>query len=383
MTVLLVKDIIRPLKYQAFMALKDSLYLHGLNLLPQFGPARLNLLSKRFDSFQKAFEASEKQLLAAGIDGEIIKIFLALRDKINLSDETSKLEKESINILSFRDESYPKLLLEIPKFPPILYYKGVMDYSDELCVAVVGTRQITNYGRAVIPQLVEPLVDAGVVIVSGMAFGVDSAAHEIAVKKGRRTIAVLGGGLDEKSLYPKHHALLAQRILDAGGALLSEYPIGTPNFKQNFVARNRIISGLCVGTIIIECDLESGTLITAKHALDQNRSIYAVPGPIYSPQSQGPNNLLKMGAKPMTSANDILEDLNLETLPEQQIAQNSFGDTKEESAVLKLLSFEPVIINELIKNSGLPASAITSALTFLEMKGRVKNLGGQQYILSR
>src|SRR5581483_7263662 len=271
---------------------------------------------------------------------------------------------------------------EIPKFPPILYFKGSLS-ADELCVAVVGTRQITNYGRAVIPRLVEPLVDAGACVVSGMAFGVDSAAHEIVVKKGRRTIAVLGGGLDEKSLYPRHHAFLAENILSAGGALLSEYPIGTPNFKQNFVARNRIISGLSVATLIIECDLKSGTLITAKHALDQNRQVYAVPGPIYSPQSAGPNNLLKMGAKAVTAAADILEDLNLETLPQQQQTQSAFGDSAEESALLKLLSFEPLIINELIKQSGLNPAQVTSALTFLEMKGRIKNLGGQQYILSR
>jgi DNA processing protein len=365
------------------MILTDSLYLHGLNLLPQFGPARLALLAKRFKSFQDAFTAGEKNLISAGIEAEAAKSFLILRDKINLEQEAEKLSLEQISILTFRDLNYPKLLLEIPKFPPILYYRGQMDVADELCVAVVGTRQITNYGRMVVPQLVEPLVDAGCVIVSGMAFGVDSAAHEIAVKKGRRTIAVLGGGLDEKSLYPKHHALLAKHILDAGGALISEYPIGTPNFKQNFVARNRIISGLSVATLIIECDLESGTLITAKHALDQNRQVYAVPGPIYSPQSQGPNNLLKMGAKPITTANDILEDLNLKTLPDQKSVQNNFGDTKEETALLKLLSHEPVIINELIKQSGLDASSVTSALTFLEMKGRIKNLGGQQYVLSR
>lgn len=362
---------------------QDSLYLHGLNLLPQFGPTRLNQLAKHFDSFQSAFEASENQLLSAGIDTEVVKTFLLSRDKINLKLEAEKLEAENIHIINFRDKNYPKLLLEIPKFPPILYYKGAMENNDELCVAAVGTRQITNYGRTVVPQLVEPLVDAGIVIVSGMAFGVDSAAHDVCVKKNRRTIAVLGGGLDEKSLYPKHHAFLAQQILDSGGALLSEYPIGTPNFKQNFVARNRIISGLSVATLIIECDLESGTLITAKHALDQNRNVYAVPGPIYSPQSQGPNNLLKMGAKPLTTANDVLEDLNLKTLPEQKANQALFGDTKEETAILKLLSFEPVIINELIKQSGLDAGKVSSALTFLEMKGRVKNLGGQQYILSR
>lgn len=365
------------------MILDDSLYLHGLNLLPQFGPARLGLLAKRFNSFQNAFKAGEKQLIATGLDAEIVKNFIQLRDKINLEAEAAKLEHEQIKILSFKDVNYPKLLLEIPKNPIILYYKGAMENSDELCVAVVGTRQITNYGRMVVPRLVEPLVDAGAVIVSGMAFGVDSASHNIAIKKQRRTIAVLGGGLDEKSLYPKHHALLAKQILDAGGALLSEYPIGTPNFKQNFVARNRIISGLSVATLIIECDLKSGTLITAKHALDQNRQVYAVPGPIYSPQSQGPNNLIKIGAKLVTTANDILEDLNLQTLPQQQSAQNLLGDSAEETAVLKLLNHEPIIINELIKQSGLEASQVTSALTFLEMKGRVKNLGGQQYVLSR
>ena len=365
------------------MILPDSLYLHGLNLMPQFGPARLALLSKRFETFKQAYLANENQLVALGIDVEVAKKFTELRAQINLEDEAAKMEKEGINILTFRDANFPKLLLEIPKFPPILYFRGIMESNDELCIAVVGTRKITTYGKLVVPQLVEPIVDAGAVIVSGMAFGVDSTAHDVAIKKNRRTIAVLGGGLDDKSLYPKHHVLLAQNILDAGGALISEYPMGTPNFKQNFVARNRIISGLSVATLIIECDLESGTLITAKHALDQNRQVYAVPGPIYSPQSQGPNNLLKMGAKPITTANDVLEDLNLETLPEQQSMQNSFGDSKEETTLLKLLNHEPIIINELIKQSGLEASAVTSALTFLEMKGRVKNLGGQQYILSR
>lgn len=361
----------------------ESLYLHGLNLLPNFGPARLDLLARHFGRFEKAYKATSAQLLKAGIDPKDAEAFLALRDKTDLQKEAEKLDQEQIKILTFRQESYPKLLLEIPKKPLILYYRGRMEDPDELCLAVVGTRMITNYGRMVVPQIVEPLVDAGAVIVSGMAFGVDGAAHEVAIKKGRRTIAVLGGGLDEKSLYPKHHALLAQRILDTGGALVSEYPIGTPNFKQNFVARNRIISGLSAATIVIECDLKSGTLITAHHALDQNRAVYAVPGPIYNPQSQGPNNLLKMGAKPATTAYDVLEDLNLETLPEQKTSQKIFGETKEENLLINLMGREPIIINELIKQSGLPAATVTSALTFLEMKGKVRNLGGQQFVLSR
>lgn len=351
--------------------------------MPQFGPTRLMQITKNFNTFQEAYLVDKPTMLRFGIDEKLADEFIGLRQKINLESEAKRLTDEGIDLLTFRDKNYPKLLLQIPKNPPLLYFKGQMSEPEELCIAVVGTRKITNYGRTVTPQLVEPLVDTGAIIVSGMAFGVDSAAHEIAVKKNRRTIAVLGGGLDEQSLYPKHHALLAKQILDAGGALLSEYPIGTPNYKQNFVARNRIISGLSVATLVVECDLKSGTLITANHALDQNRTVFAVPGPIYSPQSQGPNNLLKMGAKPATTAEDILDDLNLQTLPQQQQTAATFGDNKEETALLKLIAYEPISINELIKQCSLEPSAVITALTFLEMKGKIRNMGGQQYILSR
>lgn len=365
------------------MFLENSLYLHGLNLLPQFGPAHLSKLWDYFGSYKTAYLADVGELVQAGVKPEIAQLFIQFRPKINLEQEAEKLARSSIGLLSFLDSNYPKLLLEIPKFPPLLYFRGSMQSPDELCISVVGTRKITNYGRMATTQLAEPLADAGAVIVSGMAFGVDAAAHEIAVKKHKRTIAVLGGGLDEASLYPRHHGFLAQQILDNGGALLSEYPIATPNYKQNFVARNRIISGLSLATLIIECDLESGTLITARHALDQNRTVFAVPGPIYSPQSQGPNNLLKMGAKPATRAEDILQDLNLQALPEQQKTQELFGDSPAESAILKILNYEPRLADDIIKLSGLEASAVTTALTFLEMKGKIKNLGGQQYVLAR
>jgi DNA processing protein len=365
------------------MSLSDSAYLHGLNLCPQFGPARLQLLANHFASFKDAYEAPYKKFTQLKLDEKIIQDFLKLRELTNLANEISRLENEQINILTFKDKSYPKLLLEIPKFPPLLYYKGTMENPDELCAAIVGTRKISNYGRIVTPNIVEPLVNAGVTIVSGMAFGVDAAAHQIAINNNRRTIAVLGGGLDEKSLYPKHHALMAKQIIQTGGAIISEYPIGTPNYKQNFVARNRIISGLSLATVVVECDLKSGTLITARHALDQNRQVYAVPGPIYSPQSMGPNNLLKMGAKPITEASDILEDLNLKTLPQQTENQKLLGDSKEETILLKLISYEPIIINDIIKISGLDAGSVISTLTFLEMKGKIRNLGGQQYVTSR
>lgn len=365
------------------MAISPALYIHGFNLLPQFGPIRLKRISVSFGSWQEAYEASQARLIKASIEPEIAKIFINHRQKLNLLQEQESLNSEGITLLTPQDPNYPRLLLEIDNSPPLLYVKGVMPIPNELCIAIVGTRKITNYGRAVAPELAEPLVDAGAVIVSGLAYGVDSAVQQVAVKKNRRTIAVLGGGLDDKSFYPKEHAWLAQEIINCGGALLSEYPIGTPPLKHHFVARNRIISGLSVATVVVECDLKSGSLITAKYALEQNRTVFAVPGPVYAPQSQGPNNLIKMGAKLITSAKDIFEDLNLKHLPEEQNAKKTFSDSPIESAVLKCLTREPVHINDILKQCGLSAGDVLSALTFLEMKGKIRNLGAQQYILSR
>lgn len=363
--------------------MSTPLYIHLFNLLPQFGPARLMRLYSYFGDFETAYKAPFSELLKAGIEEDLTKTFQAHKDKINFDREEEKLEQESIWLLGFEDERYPKLLKEISKFPPLLYVRGKMKDPEELCLAAVGTRMITGYGRLAASRLIEPLAEAGATIVSGMALGVDAAAHQAALSKGARTIAVLGGGVDEKSLYPKSHSLLAGEILEKGGALISEYPPGTPNFKQNFVARNRIISGLSVATLVVECDLKSGSLITAKYALEQNRQVYAVPGPIYSQTSQGPNNLLKMGAKAVTEAKDILDDLNLQSLPEEKQAALIFGDTPAESEILKLVKGEPLHINEIVRQSKLEASDVTSALTFLEMKGKIRNLGGQQYVLSR
>lgn len=362
----------------------NLLYLHCFNLLPQFGPARLFRLAHHFNyDFEKAFHASYDELVKANLESEIAKLWLERKPAIDPEQEKTILEQAGIELIGCRDECYPKLLLEIPKFPVLLYYRGVMENAEELCVAVVGTRKITTYGRSAVPDLVAPLVEAGVVIVSGLAYGVDGEAHKQAIDRGKRTIAVLGGGLDDVSLYPRHHQFLGHQILDNGGALISEYPPNTPNYKQHFVARNRIISGLCVATLVVECDLKSGSLITATHALEQNRQVYAVPGPIYAPQSRGPNNLIKMGAKAVMDANDILEDLNLKRLPLEIDSQKVLGDNPVETKLLEIIGKEPIIINEIIKISKLDAGEVTSALTFLEMKGKVRNLGGQQYVLSR
>jgi len=361
----------------------EALYLHGFNLLPQLGPTRLKRIYDSIGSWQQAYETSTGTLKETGLEPEIIDIFIKHREVINLKNEMETMERQGISLLSFLDPNYPRLLLEIEKFPPLLYVKGSMPSSEELCIAVVGTRKITTYGRIVAPELTQPLVDAGAVIVSGLAHGVDAAVQQVAVKSGKRTIAVLGGGLDEKSLYPKEHVWLADEIIRCGGALLSEHPINTPPLKHHFVARNRIISGMSVATVVVECDLKSGSLITAKFALEQNRTVFAVPGPIYGPQSRGPNNLIKMGAKLITSASDIFDDLNLEHLPEQLEIQKTFNDSPIESAVLKFLTMEPMHINDILKQSGLTAGDALSALTFLEMKGRVRNLGAQQFVRTR
>lgn len=361
----------------------SPLYLHSFNLVPNFGAARIFRLCEYFPNFQKAYEATRQELKMSGIEPEMTDNFLALRANLNLENENAKLKNLGISLLTYKDLFYPKLLLEISKFPTLLYYRGTLPTADELCVATVGTRKITTYGKLAAPQIVENLALQGVSIVSGLAYGVDALCHQSALAVGKRTVAILAGGLDDKILYPQNHCLLTKQILDLGGMLISEYPPGTAALKHHFVARNRIISGMSIATVVIECSLDSGSLITAKYALEQNRNVYAVPGPIYAEQSKGPNNLIKMGARLITSAQDILEDLNLENLPKEQEAQSLFGNSPEENQILKVLKFEPQTINEIIKQSEMDAASATSALTFLEMKGKVRNLGGQQYTLSR
>ncbi len=365
------------------MDFPENFYCHALNLLPQLSPVRTAQLVKRFGSARKVYFASQTELKEAGLEPDLAKVVASHTHSIDLAREIASLEREHISLLGRSDPGYPALLNEIAAPPQLLYYKGSMRDSDDLCVAVVGTRKITGYGRAAITYLIEPLVHAGVTIVSGLAYGVDSEVQRIAAKNGRRTVAVLGGGLDAASFYPKEHQYLADEIIAAGGAIMSEYPPGMPPLRHHFIARNRIISGMSTATAVVECDVKSGSLITARFALEQDRTVYAVPGPIYSPQSQGPNNLLKMGARPLTSADDIFEDLNLNTLPDQRSVQDMFGDSPAESALLKVITRQPTNINEIIKQSGLSPADATSALTFLEMKGRIRNLGGQQYILSR
>ncbi len=359
----------------------DIYYLHLLNLVPQLGPKRLLLLAAAFDTFRQAFEADETALQKAGLEELIIATLIKHRTAILLDAEIEKLNQESIQLLCYTDNLYPRLLLETPSYPPLLYYRGSITDADELMIAMVGTRKISTYGRSVTPTLVSGLGTAGIVIVSGLAFGVDALVHQTCVDNHWRTIAVVGSGLDQRSVYPKQHQYLAEQIVATGGALISEYPIGTPAFKQNFVARNRIISGMSAGTVVVECNAKSGALITARHALDQNRSVYAVPGPIYADGSAGPHNLIRMGAQLITRAEHILEDLRIPISTSAIVSIHEF--TPDQQMIIQHLSFDPVSADALVRQTSLDAATVIAILTVLEMEGVVRNLGAQQYVLAQ
>jgi len=287
------------------------------------------------------------------------------------------MQREYVKIL-LTDKNYPKLLKEIFDPPKELYIWGELKAEEKYPLAVVGTRKISSYGKQVAAPLVKNLAKAGLTIVSGLALGIDGLAHQAALDVGGRTIAVLGSSLD--IIYPALHKKLAENIANSGGAVISEYPPGTRPAKYTFPARNRIVAGLSLGVLVIEAPEKSGALITARFALDQGREVFAVPGSIYNPNSIGCNKLIKMGAKPVTKAEDIFETFNLEfsTEPKKEIKP----ETPEEEILLKFLSHEPVHIDELIKLSKLSPSAANSTLTIMEIDNKVKNLGNNNYILA-
>ncbi len=366
------------------MSYPPELFLHCLNTLPGLGLKRLGILAESMSGdTPPGFDSPASAFMALGIEPELAEKIVTHLRSLDIAAERQKLAEAGIQLLSEQSGQYPPLLKEISNRPRLLYVRGTMPHPDDLCVAVVGTRKITGYGRNAIPFLIGPIIEAGAVVISGLAYGVDSAVHQLAVDKQAPTIAVVAGGVDDKSIYPKEHAWLAEQIIKTGGALVSEYPPGTASLNYHFVARNRIISGMSAATVVVECDTKSGSLITAQYALEQNRIVFAVPGPIYSPTSQGPNNLIKMGARPLTEPEDLFEELNLE--PHNFLAETPTlaGGSPAENTLLTLLTREPQSVDVLIQLSKLAAGDVMSALTYLEMKGKIRNVGGQQYMLAR
>ncbi|MFH1745113.1 MAG: DNA-processing protein DprA [bacterium] len=354
------------------------LYLIALHNFPKFGPVSLKRLKKYFKNWENAYKGSPSEIMRAGIKENVALEFAEHRKKINPEELIEKLIQENIGAVALQDDDYPKRLAEIYEPPPLLFYKGKL-VQNEHVLGVVGTRKYTRYGQQTAENFVTELCRSGLTIASGMALGIDTVAHCAAIQAGGRTIAVLGSGIDQQNIYPATNQNLARQIVEKGGLIFSEFPIGTPALKHNFPQRNRIISGLSLGVLVIEAGEKSGSLITANCALEQNREVFAVPGNIYSPVSAGTNALINQGAKMAVNAEDILESLNLKQADLILENKNIIPATKEEEEILKTLSHESKHINDIIRETGLNASLVGSTLIMMEMKGMVKNDGGGEY----
>lgn len=365
------------------MAIQDFKYFIALTHFPKFGPARLKKLKRCFPDLGNSFRASQRELTQAGIEENIAHEFIAARTAINPDKILEQLDKENIKVITIDNSNYPKLLSKIYDPPQLLYYKGELSKQDEFSLAIVGTRKYTNYGQQAVDKIAKDLALSNITVVSGLALGIDALAHRAALDINGRTVAVLGSGLDTQNIYPSANRYLADKIIASGGAVISEFPIGTPPLRHHFPQRNRIISGLALGVLVIEAGEKSGALITAYHALEQNREVFAVPGTIFSSTSQGTNKLIKQGGQLVASANDIMEALDLIQITSYIDSKQIMPETKEEELVLAHLTHEPAHIDELVRETKLDTATINSTLTIMEMKGMIKNLGGMQYVLTR
>jgi len=347
----------------------------------KIGFSVISLLLKYFGDLKTAWEKGNySEFKKTGLKENIISEIINLQKKIDPEAVYQRILSLKINILIYKDKNYPKILKEIYSPPAILYIRGEIKKEDDFALGVVGTRKFSSYGKQATRDIVYGLSKAGITIISGLAVGIDTEAHKTALEAGGRTIAVLGGGIDDSSIFPSINKKLAEQIINQG-AIISEYPPGTSSLKQNFPARNRIIAGLSLGTLVVEANEKSGALITARDALEQGKDVFAVPGNIYSEGSKGPHNLIKMGAKLVTSYEDILGELNLESAKRIIEARKIIPETPEEAEILKYLSREPVHIDFLIKKTKMDTHTVNSTLSLMEIKGKVRHLGGMNYIL--
>ena len=285
--------------------------------------------------------------------------------------------KKPFQTVSLEDQAYPSLLKEIHDPPPELMIKGDLPDQSRPLLAVVGSRQASPYGQHVAQMLVRELAQAGVVIVSGLAYGIDHIAHKTTIDNDGTTIAVLGFGINYRCAGRERR--LQEEILASGGALVSEFPEKMPARKHHFPQRNRIISGMCHGTLIIEAAQRSGSLITARLAMEQNRNVFVVPGPIISPTSAGTNRFLKDGAIPVTCTQDILDVLGC-TVDTPTISRDNLSE--EQKAILDQLSQQPIHIDELIRAYGGQSNVVNVLITSLEISGHIRDVGGRHFVLN-
>ena len=335
-------------------------------------------MEEHFGTLGKAWGSGLTELRAAGLDGRSAHSIASRKLAIDPDAELAELAANGVHALTWHDDAYPARLKEIYDAPPVLFIRGELTPDDERSVAVVGTRRTTAYGRESAYQLTHDIARAGVTIVSGLARGIDSVAHRAALEAGQRTIAVLGSGVDV--IYPREHASLAAEII-RGGALISEFPLGTRPNAQNFPRRNRIISGMTLGTVVVEASETSGALLTANHAIEQDREVFAVPGNIFSPSSGGTNRLIKdSAAKLVRDYTDVLEELNLSSVGQQLEMAALFPQNESEAQILRSVTYDPIHIDEIIRSSGLDIPTVSSVLAMMELKGMVRQVGSMNYM---
>ncbi len=355
-------------------------YWVGFNLVKGIGAVRLQGLIDYFGDLSVAWNAPADAFAAAGLSPRIVENLMTVRRQIDPEKILERIQGQGIQVITWMDEEYPSVLKEIDQPPPLLYMRGTFLTDDEWAVAIVGTRRVTAYGRQVTEEIASMLARNGLTVISGLARGVDAIAHQAALNVGGRTIAVLGSGVDR--IYPPEHKKLAEQIA-ANGCILSDYAPGTPPDGQNFPPRNRIISGLAKATIVIEAGVTSGALITARFAAEQGREVFAVPGPIHAPQSQGTNDLISQGAHPLLRPAEVLEVLHLEKAQVQQQARRAIPADPVEAGLLKLLGPEPIHVDEIQAQSGLSIDKVSATLALLELKGFIRQVGGMNYVAVR
>jgi DNA processing protein len=350
-----------------------------LNMVPEIGTIRLGKLLEFFGKPENILKAAPEKLMAvSGIAGKIAYKICSLK-KEDLDKELISVKKLGLRILTQDDKDYPENLKNIPDPPIVLYVKGELKQEDRLAIGIVGSRRASFYGLTTAQNFASDLSDKGFTIVSGMAHGIDTYAHRGALKAGGRTIAVMGSGFNH--IYPTENKGLVEEI-SRNGAVISEFPVDTLPFKQNFPCRNRVISGLSLGILVAEAARNSGALITADFALEQGREVFAIPGKVDSNNSFGTNGLIKQGAKLVTCVDDILEEFIMpkeKTQAESPVEETLVGD-KEEDRVYNLISEQSVQLDELVEKTNLDIPRISGILLRLQMKRLVQQLPGKQFV---
>ncbi len=363
----------------------DHIYINAFNLISGIGPQKLYCLAQHFDTFEHAWQATTDKLIDSGLSKQLSKKITNERQCVNPIEEFQKLQNNNIQIITVQDAYFPKKLKIIPSPPFLLYVRGNIEALNKPSVAVVGSRKISDYGKHAIISIIRDIALAQITIVSGLALGTDALAHRETLDVNGITVAVLAGGIDDKTIAPRSHFNLAKQILDTGGTIISEYPIDTQPTRGTFPTRNRIMAGMTDATVIIEATQKSGTLTTAQHAHKFGHKLFALPGSIFANNSVGPNTLIRdEKAKALLCADDILSIFNKrDTHKSSGRTCPSTTLTKHQKTLYTTIKKHPdgAQINILIKETKLDGSTISSELIMMEIDGIVKNIGNQTYIL--